>query len=166
MSRKSQLLEIEADEPEMLHSILSKLPRPLDLEAFIKSATKLYRDYPPARLPGRTWHRISNSSVLKTTQDFHALLRQTLHDGELYFEQEADEIRRREAFERLKKQFQLSSRRYRRPATYAGLAIIVAVFAMISRSYNLPPSSHALETVWSHTQHEISSFWHMLPWFR
>ncbi|KAL8934249.1 MAG: hypothetical protein Q9211_005330, partial [Gyalolechia sp. 1 TL-2023] len=68
LSRREELFEIPADEPEMLHSILSKLPKPLDLEALITQTTSLYMDFPPERLPFRSWARISPFSVLKTTR--------------------------------------------------------------------------------------------------
>ncbi|KAL4752352.1 hypothetical protein BDW72DRAFT_171659 [Aspergillus terricola var. indicus] len=68
LSRRKELLEIPADEPEMLHYTLSKLPQPLDLEGLISRAVQLFRDHPPESLPFGTWRKISSYSVLKTTR--------------------------------------------------------------------------------------------------
>ncbi|GIJ84506.1 hypothetical protein Asppvi_003353 [Aspergillus pseudoviridinutans] len=69
LSRKKELLEIPADEPEMLHFTLSKLPHPLDLDSLISSAVRLFYDYPPELLPFGAWKRISKHSVLKSSRD-------------------------------------------------------------------------------------------------
>ena len=69
LSRKKELLEIPADEPEMLHFTLSKLPQPLDLDSLISSAMQLFNDYPPESLPFGAWKRISQHSVLKSSRD-------------------------------------------------------------------------------------------------
>jgi hypothetical protein len=69
LSRKKELLEIPADEPEMLHFTLSKLPQPLDLDSLISSAMQLFNDYPPESLPFGAWKRISRHSVLKSSRD-------------------------------------------------------------------------------------------------
>lgn len=135
LSRKQELLEIEADEPEMLHATLSKLPKPLDLEGLIQRTIELRTRHPPQRLPGRVWSRISSSSVLKTTQDPEALLKQTLEDGERYFLREAAEIRRREAVKARVKQAQALYRRYRRPTLFMGSAVLFAILGvLITRS--------------------------------
>ncbi|KAK0735888.1 rab-GTPase-TBC domain-containing protein [Apiosordaria backusii] len=64
-SRRGELLGIPEDEPEMLHSVLSKLPQPLDLEGLITSAVALEKEFPPEGL--RSWRReIGRWSVLKT----------------------------------------------------------------------------------------------------
>ncbi|KAL4810761.1 rab-GTPase-TBC domain-containing protein [Aspergillus unguis] len=69
LSRREELLEIPADEPEMLHFTLSKLPQPLNLEGLISRAVQLFKNYPPESLPLGAWSRISRYSVLKTTRD-------------------------------------------------------------------------------------------------
>lgn len=66
MQRREELFEIPDDEPEMLHSILSKLPKPLDLEGLIRRTTDLLKRLPPESLS--TWRRISHISVLKTSR--------------------------------------------------------------------------------------------------
>jgi len=64
LSRREELFDIPADEPEMLHSILSKLPKPLDLEGLILKAIALQTTHPPHDLP--IWKKVPSSSVLKT----------------------------------------------------------------------------------------------------
>lgn len=123
----------------MLHSVLSKLPQPLNLDALITQTIALFAKYPPPKLPGRTWSRISNNSVLKTTRvDFDKLTQQSLEDGERFFENEAAEIRRRDALLLRKRQLEAVARRYRRPATFTSLAVLVAVVAVLFRGYNAP----------------------------
>ncbi|KAI7711476.1 hypothetical protein KC353_g8964, partial [Hortaea werneckii] len=83
ISRKKELFEFGADEPEMLHAILSKMPKPLDLDSLILRASDMFVHHPPEKLPGRAWSRISPNSVLKTTHaDPQQLVQQTLEDGE------------------------------------------------------------------------------------
>lgn len=139
LSRKQELLDIEADEPEMLHAILSKLPKPLDLEGLIQRTIDLRKLYPPQQLPGRVWSRISSSSVLKTTQDPEALLQQTLQDGERFFAKEAAEIRRRDALKEKREQLQALARRYRRPVLFTGSAVLIAVLGMFVRQLGATP---------------------------
>ncbi|KAK6343330.1 hypothetical protein TWF730_010921 [Orbilia blumenaviensis] len=64
MSRREELFDIPDTEPEMLHSILCKLPKPLDLEGLISKAIDLQSLHPSHTL--RIWHKIPSSSVLKT----------------------------------------------------------------------------------------------------
>lgn len=130
MSRKPELLEIDQDEPEMLHSVLSKLPKPLDLEGLIRRTRALFRSHPPERLPNRIWRTVSSNSVLKTTRDPHALAAQTLQDGERLFQKQSAEIRRQDAVRYAKQRIQALAHRYRRPAQWTGAAILVAMLAL------------------------------------
>ncbi|KAH6673709.1 rab-GTPase-TBC domain-containing protein, partial [Halenospora varia] len=121
LQRSEELFETPADEPEMLHSILSKLPKPLDLESLISGTVRLFEKYPPEQL--RPWRQISQSSVLKTARWQNQILNQTLEDGEVFFKKQVKELewanRREKAFKAIWK--------YRRPATGIGLAVTVAV---------------------------------------
>ncbi|TKA82678.1 hypothetical protein B0A55_01482 [Friedmanniomyces simplex] len=131
-SRKAELLDIEEDEPEMLHSILSKLPKPLKLESLIQRTSELYQQHPPESLPGRAWSRVSANSVLKTTHDPQLLAKQTLADGEVLFERQAAEIKRADDWKRRKLRWRQLARKYRRPAraaTYGGATIVAVVIA-------------------------------------
>lgn len=138
ISRKDELLEIEADEPEMLHAILSKLPKPLDLESLLRRTSEIFELYPPPSLPGRAWSRVSANSVLKTTRDPDALGKQSLEDGERMFERQAAEIRRAEAWKRQKLRARQLARKYRWPATYTSTAIVVAIIAYWFRGSGAP----------------------------
>ena len=129
-SRKKELLEIDHDEPEMLHSILSKLPKPLNLESLIQGTSILLANHPPQRLRRRVWHHISSNSVLKTTREPKMLASQTLRDGEKYFDKQDTEIRRQEFRKNLRVQMHKFAYRYRRPLTWAGSAVFVAVLAV------------------------------------
>lgn len=123
LSRREELFEIPADEPEMLHSILSKLPKPLNLEVLIQRTMTLIIEHPPEKLPYRAWASISSYSVLKTTVG--PIRRQTLKDGEELFAKQVMQLRRQE----LRRQALTLMWKYRRPASNAGLAIIIGILS-------------------------------------
>ncbi|TVY43850.1 TBC1 domain family member, partial [Lachnellula subtilissima] len=123
LQRSDELFETPADEPEMLHSILSKLPKPLDLEALIQNTAKLFEQYPPERL--RLWRSISNSSVLKTARWEDQTVNQTLKDGETFFNKQVQEL---EWADRRDRVFKVVWK-YRRPAGTIGLAVLVGVLS-------------------------------------
>ncbi|KAI0859773.1 rab-GTPase-TBC domain-containing protein [Xylaria cubensis] len=88
LRRRAELLAHE--EPDMLHFALSKLPPNLDLDAVIPEAARLFETHPPESL--RAWRYISAASVLKTTRDVKALTRQSLRDGQVFFEKQVREM--------------------------------------------------------------------------
>ena len=151
---------MEADEPEMFLVILSKLPKPLDLERLVRNASEIFAKYPPESLsqppigrwsmPVRAWSRVSADSVLKTTHgDLHRLAKQTLGDGERMFAKHSAEIVRNEAWKQQVLRTQKLARKYKRPVTYTAAAVVVAAAALLLRrsSYPLPLTSflqHAL----------------------
>ncbi len=142
----------------MLHSILSKLPKPLDLDSLIEHTVTLFRKYPPEKLPGRAWPHISSNSVLKTTRHLHDPTKQTLADGERHFEKEAAEIRRQDALERTQKQARILLRRYRRPATWTGTAVLFALLALYARS-DASPSVTAWSSALAGIQRTLFDAW-------
>ncbi|KAG4443771.1 hypothetical protein IFR05_000762 [Cadophora sp. M221] len=133
LQRSDELFETPADEPEMLHSILSKLPKPLDIEALIADTIRLFEDHPPETL--RIWRSISSSSVLKTARWHDQLSSQSLEDGERYFIQQSKEL---EWAER-RKQLLKALWKYRKPASTVGLAVLVGVVSFWLRK-SLAPS--------------------------
>ncbi|KAK4193919.1 rab-GTPase-TBC domain-containing protein [Podospora australis] len=133
-SRRQELFETPPDEPEMLHSILSKLPIPLDLEGLIQGAIELETKYPPESL--RTWRRyISRWSVLKTAR--HHLpppalsSEEALEQGRVFFERQVRELQWKEQKEKMLEAIW----RYRRPARTVGFAVLVGVAALLLRKY-------------------------------
>ncbi|KAL2189526.1 hypothetical protein L209DRAFT_769652 [Thermothelomyces heterothallicus CBS 203.75] len=136
-SRRDELFDTPPDEPEMLHSILSKLPVPLDLDRLIAQAVALERDVPPERLP--SWRRgVSRWSVLKTGR----LARGKggpeeipgLEQGRVWFEKQVRELRWQEK----KKAAGRWVWRNRRPAGMVGVAILVGVLAVLLRRESGP----------------------------
>lgn len=121
LSRRKELFDIPADEPEMLHSVLSKLPKPLNLEVLISETMVLFIDHPPEELPSRVWAKISYCSVLKTTRA--SIRNQSLEDGEEYFQLQALQLRRRE----LRKEAMMRMWKYRRTIGGIGLTVIVGL---------------------------------------
>lgn len=129
LSRKDELLELDPEEEkDMIHFTLSKLPKELDLEALIEHSVALFNAYPPEKLPLRAWHRISKNSVLKTTRDPEALPGQSFEDGRIWFEAQAEEIRRQQAREELLKRIKIGLRKHKRPAML-GVTVAIGVLA-------------------------------------
>jgi hypothetical protein len=122
--RRAELFDTPPDEPEMLHSILSKLPVPLHLDDLIAAAVALFRAHPPEQLP--TWRRISSASVLKTARDPAERAKQTMADGEMFFQRQVKDLQWMERQKQIRKVLW----RYRRPARTLGLAILVGVVAI------------------------------------
>ncbi|QSZ34020.1 hypothetical protein DSL72_005600 [Monilinia vaccinii-corymbosi] len=133
LSRSEELFETPADEPEMLHSILSKLPKPLDLESLISNTVKLFREHPPETLP--SWRAISSSSVLKTARWSDQITKQSLSDGQKYFAQQVKELQWAAKREEILK----TMWKYRRPAKAIGVAVLVGILSY----YCLPRSNLA-----------------------
>ena len=124
LSRRDELFEIPAEEPEMLHSILSKLPKPLDLEALISKTIALFEEHPPEDLPSRAWAKISIYSVLKTTRQ--SVRNQTLEDGKILFEHQALQLQRKE----MQKRAMATIWNYRRPVGRIGFAFLVGALSI------------------------------------
>ncbi|MCJ1402103.1 hypothetical protein MMC11_005322 [Xylographa trunciseda] len=124
LSRRRELLEIPADEPEMLHFTLSKLPRPLDMEHMIAGAKALVLEHPPEQLPFRAWNKISAYSVLKTTRGLSK--RQTLLQGEAFFAKQVTQLHRSE----LRQKLRLAVWQYRKPAGAVGLALLIGLVSI------------------------------------
>lgn len=124
LSRTDELLDIPADEPEMLHFTLSKLPKPLNLDLLISDAMNLYQLYPPEDLPFRAWSKIPTPSVLKTSRRITA--RSTLDEAERLFQKQTEELRREE----LRQKAMVTLWKYRRPVGSIALAVVVGVLSV------------------------------------
>lgn len=131
-------MEVDRDDADMLHFILSKLPKPLDLDGLIRKTAQLYKECPPERLPNRAWKQVSAYSVLKTARVPRRLVAQSLADGESLFAKHASEIRRQERLHRMQQRLQALARRYQRPARWAGAAIFVAAVALYLGRTDVP----------------------------
>ncbi|OCL13258.1 hypothetical protein AOQ84DRAFT_385531 [Glonium stellatum] len=129
LARKDELLEIPPDEPEMLHSILSKLPKPLDLELLIANTITLFDNHPPESLPYRAWRRISSHSVLKTTRNPSDVARQTIQDGETFLSKQDAEMQRTKAIQTVVRGIKRQIWLYRRPAGALSLTVAIGVVA-------------------------------------
>ena len=144
LSRREELFDIPADEPEMLHFTLSKLPKPLDLESLISQAIQLFSEHPPERLPFQTWRKISPYSVLKTTRGRVAL--QSLEEGEELYAKQLGQLKRAEMLQQAKSLVW----RYRRPAANIGVAVLIGVISLWLRKGGIDSFiSLPLRKVWS-----------------
>ncbi|KAL5886898.1 GTPase-activating protein gyp8 [Pyricularia oryzae] len=124
MSRRAELFDTPPDEPEMLHSILSKLPQPLDLDDLLARAVLLAEDHPPETLPN--WRRgISPNSVLKTARDSAVCAKQTLDQGRQFFERQVRELEWDEKREKAMAVLWA----YRKPARTIGFAVAFGILA-------------------------------------
>ncbi|ROW05668.1 hypothetical protein VMCG_05271 [Cytospora schulzeri] len=136
LNRRAELFDTPADEPEMLHSILAKLPRTLDLDALVADTSALAARHPPEALA--SWRSgISPSSVLKTARSTRACAGQSVDVGEYYFARQVLELQRAETRERLVKM----AWRYRRPAAAVGFAVAFGVLAYWMRKSSLSAGS-------------------------
>ncbi|KAJ5498023.1 hypothetical protein N7453_007074 [Penicillium expansum] len=138
LAREPVLLEIPADEPEMLHFTLSKLPHPLDLDGHILRAARLFEDHPPESLPLGAWKHIPWCSVLKTSRDPHG--KYTAADAVYLFEKQSQQIRSEERRKRAL-DFLWS---HRRSVGSVALAILVGAASFYIRKRGLDAS------IWSY----------------
>lgn len=141
-ARRAELFDTPRDEPEMLHSILSKLPVPLDLEALIAEAARLEAAFPPERLPA--WRGVSRWSVLKTARGKEGMREGRAEQGRVWFERQVAEMRWEEKKGRARKWVW----RHRGPVRMVGVAVLVGVLAVLLRKGPLPgPVVSGLEYV-------------------
>ncbi|KAK4156230.1 rab-GTPase-TBC domain-containing protein [Chaetomidium leptoderma] len=146
-SRRDELFATPRDEPEMLHSILSKLPAPLDLEGLVGQAKRLEAAFPPERLP--VWKGgVSRWSVLKTGRRRKTKRTAAVGDddgdglgvegveqqGRVWFEKQVAELRWQENKDKARRWVW----RHRRPARAVGIAVLVGVLAVLLRRGSLP----------------------------
>ena len=127
LSRREELFEIPATEPEMLHSVLSKLPKPLDLEALISRTMSIFQEHPPEGLPFRAWANISPYSVLKTTRSIDQ--QQNLEAGMVLFHKQVVRLR----WDQKRGKATALLWRHRRRASGIGLAVLVGVLSFCLR---------------------------------
>lgn len=139
VSRRTELLEVPLDEPDMLHFTLSKLPQPLNLEALISGCLVLFKHHPPQKLPGSVWWRLSSLSVLKTSRSLRS--GQTLEDGEKLFRQQARQMRRQE----LQQQALIYLSKRKGPIASVAATILVGAFAIWLSRKGVPD-----RFLWSH----------------
>lgn len=124
IGRRAELFSVPAGEPEILHSVLSKLPQPLGADRLVAGARRLLADHPPESLP--SWRRgVSPHSVLKTAPSARDCAGQSLAVGEYFFDQQIVELRREERRDRVLRALW----RYRRPARAVGVAVAFGVLA-------------------------------------
>ncbi|KAI9736041.1 MAG: hypothetical protein M1818_006217 [Claussenomyces sp. TS43310] len=140
LRRADELFDTPDDEPEMLHSILSKLPKPLDLESLISTTVELFDAHPPESLPA--WSSISSNSVLKTARLPNAAARQSLADGEIFFQRQVQELQWAERREKLL----AALWKYRKPVSTVGLAVLVGVFSYYMR--RSPSTAAWFSAIW------------------
>lgn len=135
LSRREELLEIEKEDEDILHVMLSKLPEPFDIEFHIARSVELYERLPPGSLRSWEWWHISSSSVLKTSATLDDIQRLTLEDGERLLAQQEKEVRRQQYQKRVVQQATKSIKYARLRLWYyrrygaVGLAVVVGAYA-------------------------------------
>jgi hypothetical protein len=129
--RRAELLEIEPDDKDMLHFTLSKLPKPLDLDALISSAVTLMKKHPPESLGFHfAWFTVPKSSTLKTTRDPVRVAGQTLEQGEAWLAQHEIVMKRHRSRKAAIKYTKGLVRKYRSPALLSLAAVAVGVLSL------------------------------------
>lgn len=71
--------------------------------------------------------------MLKTTRNPQSLAKQTLQDGEVFFERHAAEITAQELRQKQLQRARVLAKRYRRPALATGTAVLAALLALYLR---------------------------------
>lgn len=127
ISRRDEVLDIEHDDRDMLLFTLQKLPQPLDLQTLIDRSLEIFQKYPPEKLPGPAWRRISSHSALKTSR--RHLRDQSLDEARESFRKQSKELAREEFTARVVKQLN----RNRRPIISLGATILVGVLSYYLR---------------------------------
>lgn len=125
IDRRDEIFDI--DEPDLLQVVLARVPPKMDLDALIERSAALFKRFPPETL--RSWRRISKASALKTARDGQDAAKQTLEQGEEYFETQAKELR----WIDLRDKMAMVVWRYRRPARAVGMAVAVSLVAFYIR---------------------------------
>ncbi|KAK6512799.1 hypothetical protein TWF506_008965 [Arthrobotrys conoides] len=145
MSRREELFDIPDTEPEMLHSILCKLPKPLDLEGLISKAIDLQSTHPPHTL--RIWSKVPSSSVLKTFKSpvrsssvVRKNVKRDLLRGEALFKKQARQLSR----EQFKTQVMTNLQTHR---SMIGWTVLAGVSA-IALGYYLGKRGLDTKSVW------------------
>ncbi|EFE29238.1 uncharacterized protein ARB_03809 [Trichophyton benhamiae CBS 112371] len=133
LSRKDELYDIPQDEPEMFHGVLSKLPRPLDLETLISNTVRIFQDHPPEKLPCGAWKSIPSYSVLKTLRN--PGLQPTPDQARGYFHQQIRGLQR----EKMRKDAALLIRKHSFSIKLVGATVAVGILSywMIKRDPDL-----------------------------
>ncbi|KAF2154275.1 hypothetical protein K461DRAFT_277381 [Myriangium duriaei CBS 260.36] len=153
--RRDELFDIPADEPEMLYAVLSKLPKPLDLEALVRRAEGLRESHPPEKLPRRAWKGVSRSSVLKTTIPLESLREQTLVQGEKWLDIRAREIESEEVRKAALRRMRKTVLTYRRPASAVLVAVLVGVVSVWLGRYGGITSANSIAGVARDVQRRV-----------
>lgn len=125
IDRRKEIFEI--DEADLLQVVLARVPPKMDIDALIARSVELYKHHPPETL--RSWRRISRASALKTARDVQDAAKQTIEQGEAYFEIQAKELR----WIDVKDKMVMAAWRYRRPARALGMAVAVSLVAIYIR---------------------------------
>ncbi|KIV97962.1 hypothetical protein PV10_01657 [Exophiala mesophila] len=142
ISRRSELLELESDQSDMLTYMVAKLPQNLDIDGLSASTIQLFKDHPPEKLPGFFWWRLSSCSVLKTSRDLSRP--QTLEEAEALGRKQIQQLRRDESLQKAKKQLQ----QHRRPLGFAAAILMGALSIYMRKSgYDLPVWSFIMSTI-------------------
>jgi hypothetical protein len=124
ISRRTELLELEEDQSDILTYVISKVPQHLNIDTLASKAVDLFRKHPPQSLPGFLWWRLSSYSVLKTSRNIAA--RQSLQEAETFHRKQTQQMRTEES---LRQRAQLIYR-YRRPLTSLTAALFVGMISV------------------------------------
>ncbi|OAP59070.1 hypothetical protein AYL99_06368 [Fonsecaea erecta] len=124
ISRRSELLEMPADQSDILTFVISKLPQTFDIDARIQDAVTLFRHHPPQKLPGFIWWRLSRYSVLKTSRCIaHP---QSLEEATVLCQKQIQQIHSHE----LMRKRALLLYKYRKSAASMTAVILVGIFSI------------------------------------
>jgi hypothetical protein len=124
ISRRSELLEMEPDQSDILTFMISKLPRALNIDDLVVDTLTLYQNHPPQRLGGLVWWRLSPYSVLKTSRRVREP--QTLEQAESLCRHQIRQLRRDELMHKRVKLLW----KYRKSALSLTATLLIGAFSI------------------------------------
>ena len=147
ISKRDQLLELMADEPDddIMAVVLQRLPEDLDIDMMIGKATHLYEKYPPS-----SWtvlRSVSKYSVLTTTRDVETIRLQTLGEGQELLDKHAEEMSKQEAREKMYTFAKSLVKKYQRPVVLA-MSVTVCLLAVWANRDTASTAGSYMERIW------------------
>ncbi|EHY58066.1 GTPase-activating protein gyp8 [Exophiala dermatitidis] len=124
ISRRAELLEMPADQSDILTFMISKLPQTLNIDALALDTLALFRQQPPEKLEGFIWWRLSQYSVLKTSRQINSP--HSLEEAELLCKKQIAQLRRDERMKRTA----AALLRHQRPILSLSAALLVGALSL------------------------------------
>jgi TBC1 domain family member 20 len=145
--RRHELEELDPHDHDMLHFTLTKMPQDMDFDALVRDAQGLLTAHPPDSL-GSAWKTIPGASVLRTATSAESVRNQSLEEAEKWREQQVIHSKSLERREKMLRNAKLLIRKYRRPLSFTGSALAIALLAVVLARVGEGRLGGILSSVW------------------